>query len=58
MANLIVLLHDKQMFQVSNLTHPWGLHSFLPGGKSSRLFSGTMPIAACMIVMNFLNFIF
>ncbi|MEQ2236654.1 hypothetical protein ILYODFUR_014867 [Ilyodon furcidens] len=41
-----------------NLTHPGGLHSFLPGGRSSRLFKGTTPIAACMIVMNFLNFIF
>lgn len=41
-----------------NPTHPGGRHSFLPGGRSSRLFRGTTPIAACMIVMNFLNFIF
>lgn len=40
------------------LTHPGGLHSFLPGGSSSRLFRGTIPMAACMMVMNFLNFIF
>lgn len=39
-------------------THPGGLHSFLPGGNSSRLFRGTIPMAACMMVMNFLNFIF
>lgn len=39
-------------------THPGGLHSFLPGGSSSRLFRGTIPMAACMMVMNFLNFIF
>lgn len=39
-------------------THPGGLQSFLPGGSSSRLFRGTIPMAACMIVMNFLNFIF
>lgn len=41
-----------------SLTHPGGLHNFLPGGRSSRLFRGTIPMAACMIVMNFLNFIF
>lgn len=40
------------------LTHPGGLHSFLPGGRSSRLLRGTIPMAACMMVMNFLNFIF
>lgn len=39
-------------------THPEGLHSFLPGGRSSRLFRGTIPMAACMMVINFLNFIF
>lgn len=45
-------------YRYGNQTHPGGLHSFLPGGSSSRLFKGTIPIAACMIVMNFLNFIF
>lgn len=50
--------YTHQVSVYGNQTHPGGLHSFLPGGSSSRLFKGTIPIAACMIVMNFLNFIF